>query len=34
MAILGLQNYRFGLRDTDLRYGNDIYKYLENLEEN
>jgi hypothetical protein len=31
MAILGPQNYRFGLRDYDLDYGDDIYKYLECL---
>jgi len=29
MAILGPQNYRFGLRDPDLDNGDDIYKYLE-----
>jgi hypothetical protein len=25
------QIYRFGLRDPDLVYGDDIYKYLQNL---
>jgi hypothetical protein len=31
MAILGPKNYRFGLKDPDLAYGDDIYKYLEYL---
>jgi len=31
MAILGPKNYRFGLRDSDLVYGDAIYKYLEYL---
>jgi len=26
------QIYRFGLRDPDLIYGDDIYKYLQNLQ--
>jgi hypothetical protein len=25
------QTYSFGLRDPDLVYGDDIYKYLQNL---
>ncbi len=31
VAILGPKNYRFGLRDPDLNYGDDICKYLEYL---
>jgi hypothetical protein len=28
MAILGPKKYKFGLRDPDLIYANDIYKHL------
>jgi hypothetical protein len=28
MAILGPKNYRFGLRDPDLVYGDDILKNI------
>jgi hypothetical protein len=31
MAILGPKIYRFGLRDPDLVYLDDIYEYLEYL---
>jgi hypothetical protein len=33
MVILGPKNYRFGLRDPDFAYGDDIYKYLKHLQE-
>jgi hypothetical protein len=31
MAILSPKNNRFGLRDPDLVYGDNIYRYLEYL---
>jgi len=31
VAILGPKNYRFGLMDLDLIFGDDICKYLEYL---
>jgi hypothetical protein len=31
MDILGPKNYRFGLRDPGLVYGDGNYKYLEYL---
>jgi hypothetical protein len=31
MAILGPKSYRFGLRDPDLDYGDNMYRYLEYL---
>jgi hypothetical protein len=31
MAILGPKIYRFGLRDPDLVYGDDVCKYFEYL---
>jgi hypothetical protein len=34
VAILGPQNYRFGIWDPDLVLGNDIYNYLNIYEKN
>jgi hypothetical protein len=31
MVILSPKIYRFGLRDPDFVYGDDIYKYLKHL---
>jgi hypothetical protein len=31
VVILGQKNDRFGLKDPDLAYGDDIHKYLEYL---
>jgi hypothetical protein len=31
LAILGPKNYRFGLRDPDLVYGDDILKIFKNI---
>jgi hypothetical protein len=29
--LLGPRNYRFGIKDPDLAFGDDIHKYLEYL---